>query len=66
VLGGSVTVIGDDAVSVVEQGCAFLIGSGEHHTVRNCSEAPALVFSAYWMAQEEATGAAGTEVRIHA
>lgn len=66
VLSGSATVSVDDSVAVVESGGAFLIESGETHTLRNCSDVPVLVFSAYWMPHDDEVGAEAREAMAHA
>jgi quercetin dioxygenase-like cupin family protein len=66
VLSGSVTVSGDDTEAVVESGSAFLIESGETHWVRNSSDAPVVVFSAYWMPQDDEAGSGVAEAMAHA
>jgi quercetin dioxygenase-like cupin family protein len=56
VLSGSATVsVGDGSAVVVERGGAFLIDSDETHTLHNGTDAPVLVFSAYWMPTKQGT-----------
>lgn len=57
VLSGSASVsVGDSSAVVVERGGAFLIESGETHTLHNGTDAPVLVFSAYWMPADQDAG----------
>jgi mannose-6-phosphate isomerase-like protein (cupin superfamily) len=57
VLSGAATVsVGDSSAVVVERGGAFLIESGETHTLHNGTDVPVLVFSAYWMPADQDTG----------
>lgn len=73
VLSGSASLsVGDSAAVVVERGGAFLIESGETHTLHNGTDTPLLVFSAYWMpanqedCSEPADAAQATETMANA
>lgn len=66
VLDGRVTVSVDDCAADIEAGTAFLIEGGETHVVRNATDEPVVVFSAYWMPARAGSDAVAAGAAAHA
>lgn len=64
VVNGTASVEASGEVKDVPRGGAFLLDSEEAHIIHNRSaDEPLIVFSAYWMPLETATGAAAGEAQ---